>query len=67
MTEIQNLRTTTIDGVIQPKILQTQVPHLLGIRNKYNEFEHILKTISSPTPYALNEGRPETQSLPKPP
>ena len=30
------------DGVIQPKILQTQVPLFKGNREKYNEFEHLL-------------------------
>ena len=30
MTEIHNLRTTMTDGVIQPKILQTQVPLFRG-------------------------------------
>ena len=34
MTEIQNLRTTVTDGVIQPKILQTQVPLFRGIIEK---------------------------------
>ena len=43
MTEIHNLRTTMTDGVIQPKILQTQVPLFRGNREKYNELEHLLK------------------------
>ena len=43
MSEIQHLRATMTDGVIQPKILQTQVPLFRGNREKYNEFEHLLK------------------------
>ena len=42
-TEIRNLRTTTTDGVIEAKILQNQVPLFHGNREKYNEFEHVLK------------------------
>ena len=34
LTEIHNLRTTMTDGVIQPKILQTQVPLFRGNREK---------------------------------
>ena len=43
MSEIQHFRATMTDGVIQTKILQTQVPHFRGNREKYNEFEHLLK------------------------
>ena len=43
MTEIHNLHTTMTDGVIQPEILQTQVPLFRGNREKYNEFEHLFK------------------------
>ena len=34
MTEIQNLRTTMTDRVIQTKVLQTQVPLFRGNREK---------------------------------
>ena len=34
MTEIQNLCTTMTDGVVQPKILQTQVPLFRGFIEK---------------------------------
>ena len=43
MTKTHNLRTTMTDGVIQPKILQTQVLLFRGNCEKYNEFEHLLK------------------------
>ena len=55
MTEIQNLRTTMTDGVIQPKILQTQVPLFRGNRDKYNEFEHLLKNHLRPHMNKLTE------------
>ena len=43
LTEIhQHLRSSMTDGVLQPKILQTQVPLFKGNREKYNEFEHLL-------------------------
>ena len=55
LTEIHNLRTTTTDGVIQPKILQTQVPLFRGNREKYNEFEHLLKNHFRPHMNKLTE------------
>ena len=55
MTEIHNLRTTMTDGVIQPKILQTQVPLFRGNRDKYNEFEHLLKNHLRPHMNKLTE------------
>ena len=55
MTEIHNLRTTMTDGVIQPKILQTQVPLFRGNREKYNEFEHLLKNHLRPHMNKLTE------------
>ena len=55
MTEIHNLRTTKTDGVIQPKILQTQVPLFRGNRDKYNEFEHLLKNHLRPHMNKLTE------------
>ena len=54
-TEIHNLRTTMTDGVIQPKILQTQVPLFCGNREKYNEFEHLLKNHLRPHMNKLTE------------
>ena len=48
MTEIHNLRTTMTDGEIQPKILRTQVPLFSGNRDKYNEFERLLKNHHGP-------------------
>ena len=44
MTEIHNLRTTMTNGVMQPKILQTQVPLFRANRDRYNEVGHLLKT-----------------------
>ena len=55
MSEIQHLRTTMVDGVIQPKILQTQVPLFRGNREKYNEFEHLLKNHLRPHMHKLTE------------
>ena len=55
LTEIHNLRTTMTDGVIQPKILQTQVPLFRGNREKYNEFEHLLKNHLRPHMNKLTE------------
>ena len=55
MTEIQHLRTTMTDGVIQPKRLQTQVPLFRGNREKYNEFEHLLKNHLRPHMHKLTE------------
>ena len=55
MTEIQHLRTTMTDGVIQSKILQTQVPLFRGNREKYNEFEHLLKNHLRPHMHKLTE------------
>ena len=55
ITEIHNLRTTMTDGVIQPKILQTQVPLFRGNRDKYNEFEHLLKNHLRPHMNKLTE------------
>ena len=55
MSEIQHLRTTMTDGVIQPKILQTQVPLFRGNREKYNEFEHLLKNHLRPHMHKLTE------------
>ena len=55
LTEIHNLRTTMTDGVIQPKILQTQVPLFRGNREKYNEFEHLLKNHLRPHMIKLTE------------
>ena len=55
MTEIQNLRTTMTDGVIQSKILQTQVPLFRGKREKYIEFEHLLKNHLRPHMHKLTE------------
>ena len=55
MTEIQHLRTTMTDGVIQPKILQTLVPLFRGNREKYNEFEHLLKNHLRPHMHKLME------------
>ena len=55
MTEIHNLRTTMTDGVIQPKILQTQVPLFRGNRDKYNEIEHLLKNHLRPHMNKLTE------------
>ena len=55
MTEIHNLRTTMTDGVIQPKILQTQVPLFRGNRDKYNEFEHLFKNHVRPQMNKLTE------------
>ena len=45
MTDIQNLRTTMTDRVIQTEILQTQVPLFRGNREKYIEFEHLPKKL----------------------
>ena len=53
MTEIHNLRTTTADGVIQPKIFQTQVPLFRGNREKYND--HLLKNYPRPHMNKLTE------------
>ena len=55
LTEIHNLRTTMTDRVIQPKILQTQVPLFRGNREKYNEFEHLLKNHLRPHMNKLTE------------
>ena len=55
MTEIQNLRTTMTDGVMQPKILKTQVPLFRGNREKYNEFDHLLKNHVRPHMHKLTE------------
>ena len=55
MTEIHNLRTTMTDGVIQPKILQTQVPFFRGNREKYNEFEFLQKNHLRPHINKLTE------------
>ena len=55
LTEIHNLRTTITDGVIQPKILQTQVPLSRGNREKYNEFVHLLKNHLRPHMNKLTE------------
>ena len=55
MSEIQHLRTTMVDGVIQPKILQSQVPLFRGNREKYNEFEHLLKNHLRPHMHKLTE------------
>ena len=55
MTGIQNLRTTMTDGVIQPKVLQTQVPLFRGNREKYNEFEYLLTNHFRPHMHKLTE------------
>ena len=43
------------DGVIQPKILQTQVPLFRGNRDKYNEIKHLLKNHTRPHMNKLTE------------
>ena len=53
--EIHNLRTTITDGVMQSKILQTQVPLFRGNRDKYNEIEHLLKNLLRPHLNKLTE------------
>ena len=55
MNEIHNLRTTMTDGVIQPKLLQTQVSPFRGNREKQNEFEHLLKNHLRPHMNRLTE------------
>ena len=55
MTDIQNLRTTMTDGVIQPTVLQTQVPLFRGNREKYSEFEQLLKNHLRPHMHKLTE------------
>ena len=55
MTEIHNLRLTMTDGVIQPEILQTQVPLFRRNRDKHNEFEHLLKNHLRPHMKKLTE------------
>ena len=55
LTEIHKLRTSMTDGVIQPKILQTQVPLFRGRREKYKEFEHLLKNNIRPHMQKLTE------------
>ena len=40
ITEIHHLRNSM--DTHQPKVLQTQVPLFKGVREKYNEFEHLL-------------------------
>ena len=55
MTETHNLRTTITDGVIQPKILQTQVPLFRGNRERFDEFEHLLKNHLRPHMNQLTE------------
>ena len=42
MTEVHHLRNSMGDTITQPKILQTQVPLFKGVREKDNEFEHLL-------------------------
>ena len=55
MTEIDILRTPMTDGVIQPKILQTQVPLFRRRREKYKEFEHLRKNNIRPHVHKLTE------------
>ena len=55
MTEIHNMRTTMTDDVIQPEILQTQVPLFRGNREKHNEFERMLKDHHRPHMNELTE------------
>ena len=55
LTEIHNLRTTMTDGVMQPKLLQTQVPLFRGNREKNNEFEHLLQNHLRPHMNKLTE------------
>ena len=43
------------DGMIQPKILQTQVSLFCGNREKYNEFEHLVKNHIRPHMHKLKE------------
>ena len=47
--------TTMTNGVIQPKILQTQIPLFPGNRDKYNEFDHLLKNHLRPHMNELTE------------
>ena len=55
MTVIQNMRSAMTDGVLQPKILHTQVLLYRENCEKYNEFEHLLKTHFRPHLHKLTE------------
>ena len=55
VTEIHHLRDTMTDTVQHPKILQTQVPLFQGNREKYNEFEHLLRNHLRPHQHKLSE------------
>ena len=57
MSEIQHLKATMTDGVIQPKIFQTQVPFFCGNREKYIEFEHRLKNHLRPHMHKLTASK----------
>ena len=45
------------DGVIQPKIWQTQVSPFRGNREKYHAFEHLLKKHLRPHMHKLTESK----------
>ena len=56
MTEIKNLRTTVTDGVIKPKILQTQIPLFRGNQEEFSELEKSPK-------HAYADRRAKTQCI----
>ena len=55
VNEIHHLRDMMTDTVRHPKILQTQVPHFRGNREKYNEIEHLLLNHLRPHQHKLSE------------
>ena len=57
MTEIHHLRNSMCDTITQSKSLQPQISLFKGVREKYNEFEHLL----------LNHLRPHAHKLTKEP